>query len=463
MTQDNITVPQFAGILLNTYEMNMGYVVAAEQTEATLSDAYPILLISKDGEHKQAFQGPVDFDRYPQFKWAESTYTKLRQDIKELEKLPQAEASLWHLFQAQGGVLALCEGGCLDAKALKAGQFTWKTFDDDTNKPQPSQPGQNGQPLGVSNAGIPLISINATARRNAQLEHKTLVHELAHNACNFIGIDFASSELFKACLAADRIQGSCALLEEIRNLEKAIEQKRYKRENFYPELFAKLQEMRLKAPQKFARNMPALEAFYTQIVYPIVSAAFQRQEKSLEFMKSETFFLSRTQPVIDLQNQEQKIKALQNIYATRLTKEYKKILDYYPQGTIIDRTLAEKAPNWPDYSRAEKAFTANNEENLQEIQSDKEALLNRMETIYKKGAQLRQQESSPEIPPIRTLMQKLSQKEFLPLKKAWGKEGMAVLESGLALMKPDDPTPQKPIKTGRRQAPHSVNTRQGKE
>ena len=230
---------QLASSTANKYELKLEYAIRDgkpfRQLTPSLPTNYPILLLSSNGENLLLDENEVNFDEHPRFQWAKETYAKLRADIKELESHPTEEGSIWTLFQAQEGVLVLCETGHINIKNLAYfGALRHTELSEDTG--------------GTTSVDLPIISINSHSPlfSDKDRKKKTLAHELSHNACHFLGIDFANSDLFRACVEVELAKGSSDTLRIVNMcLNNLMNEESYNRRQRYDELFARLQEERL--------------------------------------------------------------------------------------------------------------------------------------------------------------------------------------------------------------------------
>lgn len=260
----------------------------------TSSDDYPFVLLDKN--NKKLIVSKAS-DIKTDFAWAKDPYNKLQKDIADINARKGQESMLWQLFRAQGGILVVCENGILDEKVLNTtGMFTYQ-------RTQPT-------PSGLTMGALPIISLNAN-KAFQPADRKTLIHELAHNLCRSIGIQFDQSYLFDACLELECARNTSPLLNKHLSTLSSLTQKGcYETdEDHAPELFAMLMESRLLHPKEFAEQLPILDCFYKEYVYPTLSAVLNRQGKTLSFMRDvEKNHDSFTEYLLDMAEAAQRVR-----------------------------------------------------------------------------------------------------------------------------------------------------------
>ena len=278
MAKKNVYAGELAGMTFNQYELEYTYVEDGETLHGLMPvnfayKAYPILLVSKNGENLLVDERQFDFEKHPEFSWAKETYKKLREDIKKLDSLPDAEGSVWRLFQQQGGFLALCEnGGVHDVVESLNGKRNF-----------PTEKHYEG---GATLLSYPIISVNSAMDYSGD---KVLLHELTHNACHTL-TNFAHSDLFKTVVEVERAHRSSDSSDILPHLDKVmtyqIQGDGYTEKDRYDELICRLHEERLKNPAEFKKQLPVLDCFYQNFLYPSVLAYAERRGSMAQMLET---------------------------------------------------------------------------------------------------------------------------------------------------------------------------------
>ncbi|MBP5534358.1 MAG: hypothetical protein J6Y03_02490 [Alphaproteobacteria bacterium] len=261
MERKNIDTKDFAGVTFNQYDLVCTYIKNGETLYDLVpfgpaSQEYPVLLVSKNGQNILLDETQFDFGKHPEFAWAQNTYKKLREDIKKLDSLPSEEGAVWQLFKSQGGFLALCEDGGADdlIKSLN-GKRDFPT----------EHHTEGGQTL----TAFPVISVNSSMDYS---DDRVLLHELTHNAC-FTLINYGQSDLFKTIIEVERANHSSDILSRLNAaMDYQISGGNYTEDNRYDELLPRLHEERLKDPVEFKKQLPLLNCFFQNYLYPSVLA-----------------------------------------------------------------------------------------------------------------------------------------------------------------------------------------------
>ncbi len=276
MAKKNVKFTEFAGVTFNQYDLEYTYVENGETLRGLMPvnfgyEEYPILLVSQNGENLLLDKSKIDFEKHPEFAWASETYQKLREDIRQLDSLPDAEGSVWQLFKKQGGFLALCEDGAVSdvCNSLNG------------NRNFPTEHHTEG---GSTANSYPIISVNGAMNYSAD---RVLLHELTHNAC-FTLTDYAKSDLFKAIVEVERANHSSDILHKTDgSITYQSSQGTYTEQQRYDELIARLHERRLQNPEEFKKQLPVLDCFFQNYLYPSVLAHVYGYSNAEKFFKTE--------------------------------------------------------------------------------------------------------------------------------------------------------------------------------
>ena len=274
MAKKNVTLTDFAGVTFNKYSLQCTYVENGETLYGLMPvnvkyEEYPILLVSKSGENLLLDKSQIDFGEHPEFAWASEKYQKLREDIKQLDSLPNAEGSIWKLFKSQGGFLALCEDGDVFDIA--------KSLNGERNFPT-----EHHTEGGATHPSFPIISVNGAMNYSAD---RVLLHELTHNACLTL-IDYAQSDLFKAVVEVERANHSSNILSKVDGaIALQTSQGGYTEQQNYDELIARIHEKRLQDPEEFKKQLPVLDCFFKNYLYPSVLAHVDGYSNAENFFK----------------------------------------------------------------------------------------------------------------------------------------------------------------------------------
>ena len=276
MERRNIREKDFAGVTFNQYDLEYTYIEDGETLRGLMPvnfgyEEYPILLVSKSGENLLLDRSKIDFNKHPEFVWASEIYQKLREDVRQLDSLPDAEGSVWQLFKRQGGFLALCEDGDINdvAQSLNGRR---------------NFPTEHHTEGGMTSASFPIISINGAMDYQ---NDRVLLHELTHNACLTL-INYAKSDLFKAVVEVERANHSSNILSQVDNtITYQISGSGYTEQDRYDELIARLHEKRLQNPEEFKKQLPVLNCFFQNYLYPSVLAHIHGYSNAEKFFQRE--------------------------------------------------------------------------------------------------------------------------------------------------------------------------------
>lgn len=253
-----------------------------------LDSAYPILLVNENGDNLLVERNLMDFDKNPEWKWAEKHFNELKEDIDLLIRRNPTEGIAWSTFQQQGGILAICENG--EARTACCSL---------SGKRGENLPKSSSATGGSCTGEFPVVGINVSGFES----RTTLLHELTHNLSHTIHT-FENTDAFNAAMYADLAKESQTLKNVLAKVETLVKQGHYSQNNRNSEVFARLHEEKTKDPQGFAKDAPTMNAFFEHIVYPTTFAHTQNYTEALHQMTE------ALNPLPTLQKNTKQLKAI---------------------------------------------------------------------------------------------------------------------------------------------------------
>ncbi len=237
---------------------------------------FPVLLICENGKNMK-----TRTTLFPQgkeglsFQWAKEALPAIHAAL--LKTLRSAEGEkLFDLFQKQGGLLALCEN---DADELLL-QRSLQTddiqvfFEKDEDFPLI---------LGAALSDMPVILLSAKEKAPDKAASNFL-HELTHRVESVSA--FSDSLLFKEILDLEAAHQPPLYQKISRVLNNFIVNENYDSDERNQELFARLHEEKFKNPSEFEKQMPLLNIFYNNIVYPTIDSYLLGHKRTKSFFDS---------------------------------------------------------------------------------------------------------------------------------------------------------------------------------
>ncbi|MBR6411805.1 MAG: hypothetical protein IKS41_01420 [Alphaproteobacteria bacterium] len=196
------------------------------------------------------------------FAWARESFGKL---ATEWDKIAAGEErALLDNFRQRGGILSLMQRNADMQKFSNAVNGEQKETRDDRfditavtgtsfQEDDGSRIAENTDFfIGLSTERIPTV----------------LLHELTHLADHGI----SNSLFFQTCFQLDKGRGGQIIPDLIRKMEEAIEYSSYKKDDIPGELICRLNEARHADPEQFKKECPLLDAFYSKVFYPALTA-----------------------------------------------------------------------------------------------------------------------------------------------------------------------------------------------
>ncbi len=241
-------------------------------------DGFPVFLINEYGQNiKTTTYLSDEIRRDSSFQWAKEEADILHESLMQIS-LDFGGKRMLDLFQRQGGLLCLFENEA-NEKLL---HHSFKK-DAPRNEPVTVTKGDSSFVLGTALPDMPVILISSQKGKDFSTT-SVLLHELTHQAESVSF--FSGSPLFNEILQLEAARHPPVLQNIFHTLNKFIEKDLYETGQLNEELFARLHEEKFKDPEEFEKQVPLLNIFYNQIVYPALDAYLLDYKKTKTFLDS---------------------------------------------------------------------------------------------------------------------------------------------------------------------------------